>query len=122
VFGNSVAVARFPDKAAELRIESVLHLERYGLARPVFELEADAAEYPFVYSSEDRADLGRQLERHSPDPSGAIEQWAKGFVASKPTSTLALARGHQQHHQGAVRLRGPRAGGHAGADGDAAEG
>lgn len=90
VFGNSVAVARFSDEAAELRIESVLHLERYGLARPVFELEADAAAYPFVYSSEDRADLGRQLELHSPDPSRAIEQWAKGFVASKPTSTLAL--------------------------------
>lgn len=90
VFGNSVAVARFEEKAAELRIESVLHLERYGLARPVFELDEDAAQYPFVYSSEDRADLGRQLERHSPDPAGAIEQWAKGFLASKPTHTLAL--------------------------------
>lgn len=90
VFGNSVAVARFADEASELRIESVLHLERYGLERPVFELDADAAQYPFVYSSEDRADLGRHLERHSPDPAGAIEGWAKGFIARKPTSTLAL--------------------------------
>lgn len=90
VFGNSVAIARFSEEAAELRIESVLHLERYGLERPVFELETEAAEYPFVYSSEDRTDLGRQLERHSPDPTGAIERWAKGFVASRPTSTLGL--------------------------------
>lgn len=90
VFGNSVAIAEFKGEAQELRIESTLRLERYGLARPVFELEPDAATYPFVYSSEDRADLGRQLERHSPDPGGLIEDWAKSFVREKPTDTLAL--------------------------------
>lgn len=90
VFGNSVAIADFTSKASELRIESVLHLERYALERPVFELEEDARTYPFVYSSEDRADLGRMLERHTPDPTGAIDEWARGFVMSKPTDTLAL--------------------------------
>jgi transglutaminase-like putative cysteine protease len=90
VFGNSVAIAEFAEAAPELRIESTLHLERYALDQPVFELDPDAAEYPFVYSSDDRADLGRHLERHSPDPSGLIDEWAKGFVARKPTGTLAL--------------------------------
>src|ERR671916_2485095 len=59
VFGNSVAVASFTGAAAELRIESVLHLERYALERPAFELDESARSYPFVYSSGDRADLGR---------------------------------------------------------------
>jgi transglutaminase-like putative cysteine protease len=90
VFGNSVAIAEFTGEAEELRIESTLHLERYGLVRPVFQLERDAVSYPFVYSSEDRADLGRQLERHSPDPAGTIEAWAKQFVRDKPTDTLQL--------------------------------
>ena len=90
VFGNSVAIADFTHEASELRIESVLHLERYALERPVFELEDDARTYPFVYSSEDRTDLGRMLERHTPDPSGAIDEWARGFVMSKQTDTLAL--------------------------------
>ena len=90
VFGNSVAIADFAGEASELRIESVLHLERYALERPVFELDEDARTYPFVYSSEDRADLGRMLERHTPDPSGVIEGWARGFVMSKQTDTLAL--------------------------------
>lgn len=90
VFGNSVAVANFTAEGSELRIESVLHLERYALDRPVFELEPDAATYPFVYSSEDRADLGRMLERHTPDPNGVIDTWARGFVAGKQTDTLAL--------------------------------
>src|SRR3954447_8066004 len=51
VFGNSVAIADFTAAANELRIESVLHLERYALDRPVFQLEEDARTYPFVYSS-----------------------------------------------------------------------
>jgi transglutaminase-like putative cysteine protease len=90
VFGNSVAIADFTAEAAALQIESVLHLERYALERPVFELEENARTYPFVYSSEDRADLGRLLERHTPDPNGIIEGWARGFVMSKQTDTLAL--------------------------------
>ncbi len=90
VFGNSVAIADFTGEANELVIESVLHLERYALERPVFELEDDAKTYPFVYSSEDRADLGRMLERHTPDPNGVIDEWARGFVMSKQTDTLAL--------------------------------
>jgi transglutaminase-like putative cysteine protease len=90
VFGNSVAVVDFTVKAAELRIESVLHLERYALERPVFELDENARTYPFVYSSEDRTDLGRLLERHTPDPSGRLEEWAHGFVMGKQTDTLAL--------------------------------
>jgi len=90
VFGNSVAVIDFTGEASELAIESVLHLERYALARPVFALDDDARTYPFVYSSEERADLGRMLERHTPDPNGILDAWARGFVMSKQTDTLAL--------------------------------
>lgn len=90
VFGNSVAVASFTQPASELRIASTLFLERYGLERPSFELDPLAATYPFVYSSEDRTDLGRLVERHSPDPTGRVDQWARSFVREKPTDTLAL--------------------------------
>jgi transglutaminase-like putative cysteine protease len=90
VFGNSVAIANFCGAASELRIESTLHLERYALNRPAFELDPEAATYPFVYSSEDRTDLGRQLERHSLDPNGAIDEWAKRFVTARPIDTLEL--------------------------------
>jgi transglutaminase-like putative cysteine protease len=90
VFGNSVAIADFTGEATELRIESILHLERFALERPVFELEEDARSYPFIYSSDDRTDLGRTLERHTPDPTGVIDEWARGFVMSKQTDTQAL--------------------------------
>jgi transglutaminase-like putative cysteine protease len=90
VFGNSVALATFGETASELRIESTLRLVRYALARPVFELDPDAVTYPFIYSAEDRTDLGRMLDRHYPDPRGIIDEWARSFIAARPTDTLAL--------------------------------
>jgi transglutaminase-like putative cysteine protease len=90
VFGNSIGIAEFTGAASELCIESVLHLERYALDRPVYEVDEEARSYPFVYSSGDRADLGRLLDVHTPDPAARIEAWARGFVAGRQTDTLAL--------------------------------
>lgn len=90
VFGNSIAVASFAGPSTELRIESNLQLETFIATRPVFQVTPDAASYPFVYSADDRIDLGRMLERHHPDPGGRLESWAHGFVRGKPTNTLAL--------------------------------
>ncbi|MCB4770291.1 transglutaminase family protein [Ancylobacter sp. Lp-2] len=90
VFGNSVAVVDFIEPSNELKIESVLTIERFGLGAPIFEVEEGAATYPFVYSTDDRTDLGRMLECHYPDPNGELEAWAKGFIASRPTDTMAL--------------------------------
>src|SRR6185503_8347573 len=58
VFGNSVALADFQAPAQELSIVSTLSIERYGLARPEFPIDPEAELYPFVYSSDDRSDLG----------------------------------------------------------------
>src|SRR5262245_36992094 len=90
VFCNSIAIASFAELAAELRIESTLQLETYVVKRPSFQITAEAARYPFVYSADDRIDLGRMLERHHPDPADRLGTWARGFVRSYPTDTLAL--------------------------------
>lgn len=90
VFGNSVAIVEFPEPADDLIIESVLTIERYGIGAPGFDIEEMAKSYPFVYSTDDRTDLGRMLECHYPDPTGELASWAQGFVASRPTDTMAL--------------------------------
>jgi transglutaminase-like putative cysteine protease len=90
VFGNSVALVDFEQPASELRIVSTLHIERYGLSRPVFPIAREAQMYPFVYSANDRGDLGRLLDRHYPDPRGQLEQWAKRFVTAAPMPTYNL--------------------------------
>lgn len=92
VFGNSIAIVTFQEPAQELSIVSNLQIERYALRKPVFEVDPEAASYPFVYSSDDRTDLGRTLERHTPDPTGILDEWARGFVRQKPMDTVELLR------------------------------
>ncbi len=90
VFGNSVALADFAGPASELSITSALKLERFALARPVFPISPEAESYPFIYSANDRTDLGRLIERHYPDPGGSLDAWAASFVTGRPMPTLAL--------------------------------
>ena len=90
VFGNSIAIASFAERSAELRIESGLQLETYVVERPRSEIAPEAASYPFVYSPDDRIDLGRMLERHYRDPSDRLGAWARAFVRGDRTDTLAL--------------------------------
>jgi transglutaminase-like putative cysteine protease len=90
VFGNSVAIASFSAPSDELRIESNLVLETYAAERPPFEITPEASSYPFIYSADDRIDLGRMLERQYPDPNDRLGSWARGFVRSNPTDTSAL--------------------------------
>ena len=73
-----------------MRIESNLELETYVVKRPAFQITPEAASYPFIYSADDRIDLGRMLERHHPDPTDRLGAWARGFIRSSPTDTLAL--------------------------------
>jgi transglutaminase-like putative cysteine protease len=90
VFGNSVAVASFAEPSAELRIVSSIVLETFAVERPPFQISPDALSYPFIYSADDRIDLGRMLERQYPDPKDRLGSWARGFVRSNPTDTSAL--------------------------------
>jgi transglutaminase-like putative cysteine protease len=90
VFGNSVAIVEFANPAQVLEIVSTLSLERYGADRLTFSLDREAATYPFIYSTEERADLGRLLEQHYPDPKGVVSAWARRFVARKGMDTLEL--------------------------------
>jgi transglutaminase-like putative cysteine protease len=90
VFGNSVAIASFAEPSSELRIVSSIVLETYAAERPPFQISPDALSYPFVYSPDDRIDLGGMLERQYPDPQDRLGSWARGFVRSNPTDTSAL--------------------------------
>jgi transglutaminase-like putative cysteine protease len=90
VFGNSVAIASFAEATTELKIESNLWLETFAMNRPAFEITPDAVSYPFIYSADDRIDLGRMLDQQYSDPVDRLGSWARGFVRSSPTNTLAL--------------------------------
>ncbi len=103
-----------PGGATELLIDSTLHLEHYGLTAPaVFPIAPEAQIYPFVYSANDRSDLGRLLDRHYPDPHGLVDAWAKRFVTEQPMSTYDLLSNLNAAIKNRLRLQHALRGRHA---------
>lgn len=90
VFSNSVALVDFEAPAAELSIVSTLTIERFARAHLDFPIAPEAESYPFMYSADDRSDLGRLCERHYPDPRGIVDEWARRFMLETPTNTFNL--------------------------------
>jgi len=91
VFDNSVAVATFAGRAAELRFESLLTLEHFESPLPDYSLEPYAATWPFAYTNEEASDLVNARNRQYPDRE--VDLWARHFLAAGGTTgTMSLLR------------------------------
>lgn len=84
VFGNSIAIASFSQSAQELVFESSFRAEHYPVEAREIVIEPYAYAFPFSYSAEDTADLGRTKERHYLDPEHKIDAWAKNVLERTP--------------------------------------
>lgn len=88
VFSNSITIATFDRKAAELYLASTIVIEHYGAAMPEFPIEPFAQTLPFAYPAEDIPDLGRTIERHYPDRGRKVDSWVRQFLNDEgPTET-----------------------------------
>jgi transglutaminase-like putative cysteine protease len=92
VFGNSVATATFSEASETLEIESFAELTLHVDPWPVFEISASAASYPFLLSEDEMTDLGALRLQSYLDASGRLHDWARSFVAARPTDTLSLLK------------------------------
>ena len=92
VYGNAVATAAFQAMADNLVIDSVADIELDAAAWPVFDIAASAISYPFQYSPDEWTDLGALAVQQYPDTAGRLRSWARAFVRSTPTDTLALLK------------------------------
>jgi transglutaminase-like putative cysteine protease len=92
VFGNAIATASFQTMSDNLVIDSVAELELDAVAWPVFDIAGSAIFYPFRYSDDDWTDLGALAMQQYADPAGQLRTWARAFVRSTPTDTLALLK------------------------------
>jgi transglutaminase-like putative cysteine protease len=91
VFGNSVAIAAFDRRAANLTVTSETTLEHAPLAQQQVDVEAYARLFPFTYSAEDMPDLLRSIERQHLDPERVVDNWARTFLDKESnTETIAL--------------------------------
>ncbi len=92
VAGNAVATAVFQTMTDTLVIDSRAELELRATAWPVFDIAASAISYPFPYSADEWIDLGALAVPRYPDAAGRLRDWARRFVRSNPTDTLALLK------------------------------
>jgi transglutaminase-like putative cysteine protease len=86
VFGNSVTLATFEERADRLHIESKIVLDRYPFDAPQFPIEEYARTLPFSYPASEVPDLGRSIERHYSDPDRLITEWTRRFLDSRGTT------------------------------------
>lgn len=92
VQGNTVARASFREPSDVLQVDAHSIIELSSEPWPVFDIEASAISYPFHYCEYDVTDLGPMMTQQYPDPDGRLENWAKGFVRSRPTDTLSMLK------------------------------
>ena len=105
VFGNAIATATFQSMANHLVIDSVAELQLNAIAWPIFDIAASAISYPFRYSDDDWTDLGALTVQQYPDPAGRLRDWARAFVRSTPTDTLALLKDLSVGVSGSIRYQ-----------------
>jgi transglutaminase-like putative cysteine protease len=94
VFGNSVAIATFDERADILSIGSTATVE-HSLADE-FALTPDdpAYFYPFAYDDEEFPDLVQYITPQYGDPNGALSAWALNFLdAAGPTPAFHILSG-----------------------------
>jgi len=105
VFGNAIATATFQSMTNHLVIDSVAELQLDAIAWPIFDIAASAISYPFRYSDDDWTDLGALTVQQYPDPAGQLRDWARAFVRSTPTDTLALLKDLSAGVSGSIRYQ-----------------
>ena len=92
VAGNAIATATFRSVSAALEIRSRATVDLTAPVWPVFGISASAASYPFLYSAEDRTDLGALAIPQYADGAGRLADWAERVVIARPTDTLSLLK------------------------------
>src|ERR1700716_885631 len=94
VFGNSVAIATFDERARTLSFSSTATIEH--MPGDAFALTADdpAYVYPFFYDGEEILDLREFIAPQYGDPDGELSAWARNFLdPDGPTPTFNILTG-----------------------------
>ena len=94
VFGNSVAIATFDERADTLSFTSTVTVDHNP--EDEFALTADdpAYFYPFLYDDEEFPDLSQFITPQYGDPHGELSAWARQFLdPDAPTPTFHILSG-----------------------------
>src|SRR5258708_9441358 len=94
VFGNSVAIATFDERAETLSFTSTATVEHNPAEEFALTADDPAYFYPFLYDDEEFPDLQQFITPQYGDPNGELSFWAPGFLeADGPTRTYNILSG-----------------------------
>jgi transglutaminase-like putative cysteine protease len=91
VFGNSVAIATFDQRADTLSFTSTATVEHNPAEAFALTVDDAAYFYPFSYDDEEFPDLTQFITPQYGDPNGELSAWARQFLnADGPTPTFNI--------------------------------
>jgi transglutaminase-like putative cysteine protease len=94
VFGNSVAIATFDERAPTLSFVSTTTVEHNPVEEFALTADDPAYFYPFLYDREEFPDLVQFITPQYGDPDGALSVWARNFLDPEgPTPTFNILSG-----------------------------
>ena len=94
VFGNSVAIATFDERAETLSVVSTATVEHNPAEEFALTADDPAYFYPFLYDEEEFPDLVQFVTPQYGDPRGELSSWARNFLdAEGPTPTFKILAG-----------------------------
>jgi transglutaminase-like putative cysteine protease len=94
VFGNSVAIATFDERADTLTFTSTATVEHNPAEEFALTPDDPAFFYPFLYDDEEYPDLVQFVTPQYGDPNGELFAWALQFLdAEAPTPTFKILSG-----------------------------
>jgi transglutaminase-like putative cysteine protease len=94
VFGNSVAIATFDERAKTLSFSSTTTVEHNPAEEFALTADDQAYFYPFLYNDEEFPDLLQFITPQYGDPEGVLSAWARNFLdAEGPTPTFNILAG-----------------------------
>jgi transglutaminase-like putative cysteine protease len=100
VFGNSVAIATFDERADVLTFISRVTVEHNPAEEFALTPDDPAYFYPFLYDADEFPDILHYINPQYADPNGEFSAWARGFLdAEAPTPTFKILSGitHRIH-------------------------
>jgi transglutaminase-like putative cysteine protease len=94
VFGNSVAIATFDERAETLTFTATATVEHNPAEEFALTPDDEAYFYPFIYDDEEFPDLVQFVTPQYGDPNGEMSAWARQFLdADGPTPTFNILSG-----------------------------
>jgi transglutaminase-like putative cysteine protease len=94
IFGNSVAIATFDERAETLSFTSTVKVEHNPEEEFALTPDDPAYFYPFLYDDEEFPDLQQFVTPQYGDPNGELSAWARRFLdAEGPTPTFNILSG-----------------------------